>query len=43
MTHLLKPIDLLTINLRDESFHSSKEWSGLYLQVNIPPWLRKCF
>ena len=30
---------LLTIKLKDESIHDSIEWSGLYLQVNISPWL----
>ena len=35
-THL-KP--LLTINLRNKSFHNSMECLGLYLKVNIPPWL----
>ena len=43
MTQSLKPLNLLTINLKDESFHNSIEWSGLYLQVNIPPWLGKLF
>ena len=43
MTQPLKPLKLLTINLKDESFHNSIEWSGLYLQVNIPPWLGKIF
>ena len=43
MTQTLKPLKLLTINLEDESFHNSIEWSGLYLQVNIPPWLEKNF
>ena len=33
----LKPLKLLTINLKDESFHNSIEWPKLYLQVNIPP------
>ena len=31
------------LNLKDESFHNSIEWSGLYLQVNIPPWLGNFF
>ena len=31
------------IKLKDESFRNSIEWSGLYLQVNIPPWLGKFF
>ena len=43
MTQTLRPLNLLTVNLKDESFHNSMEWSGLYLQVNIPPWLRKIF
>ena len=43
MTQLLKPLKLLTINLKDESFHNSIEWSGLYLQVNIAPWFGKIF
>ena len=41
MTQPLKPLYPLTINLEDESFHNSIEWSGFYLQVNIPPWLGK--
>ena len=32
---------LLTINLKDQSFHNSVEWSGFYLQVKIPTWLGK--
>ena len=28
MTQPLKPLNLLTINLKDESFHNSIEWSG---------------
>ena len=36
MTQPLKPLDLLIINLKNESFHNSIEWSELYLQVNIP-------
>ena len=43
MTQTLKPLNILTINLEDESFHNSIEWSGLYLQVNIPPWSEKIF
>ena len=39
MTQPLKPRNLLTMNLRDEPFHNSIEWSGFYLQVNIPPCL----
>ena len=31
--------NLLTIKLKDESIHDSIEWSGLYPQVNISPWL----
>ena len=31
MTDPLKP--LIYINFKDKSFHNSKEWSGLYLQV----------
>ena len=36
MTQPLKPLNLLIINLKNESFHNSIEWSELYLQVNIP-------
>ena len=43
MTQPLKALNLLTINLKDESFRNSLEWSGLYLQVNIPPWLETAF
>ena len=43
MTQPLKPLKLLTVNFKDESFHNSIEWSGIYLQVNILPWLRKIF
>ena len=43
MTQPLKPLNLSTINLKDEFFHNSIEWLGLYLQVNIPPWLAKIF
>ena len=32
----LKHLKLLTINLKEESFHNSIVWSELYLQVNIP-------
>ena len=39
MTQSLIPLKLLTVNLKDESFHNFIEWPGLYLQVNIPPWL----
>ena len=39
MTQPLKPLNLLTINLKNESFHNSIKWSGLCLQVNTPPWL----
>ena len=39
----LKPFNLLTINLKHESFHNSIRWSRLYLQGNIPPWLGKIF
>ena len=28
MTQPLKPLKALNINLKDESFHSSTEWSG---------------
>ena len=38
MTQTLKALNLLTINVKDESFHNSTEWPGIYLQVNIPPW-----
>ena len=43
MTQDLKPLNVLTINLKDESFHNSIEWSGFYLQVNIPLCLKKNF
>ena len=43
MTQPLKALKLLTRNLKDESFHNFIEWSELYLQVNIPPWLGKNF
>ena len=43
MTQPLKPLNVLTINLKDKSFHNSIEWSRLYLQVNISPWLGKFF
>ena len=43
MTQPLKPLNLLIINLKDESFHNSIEWSELYLQVNIPQWSGKIF
>ena len=43
VTQPLKPLNLLTINLEDESFHNSIEWSGPYLQVNIPPWFETFF
>ena len=33
MTRLLKPLDLLTINFKDEYLHNSLEWLGFYLQV----------
>ena len=33
--------NLLTINLKDESFHNSVEWSRLYLQVNNPSLEKK--
>ena len=39
MTQPLKPLNLSAINLKDESFHNSIEWSGPYYQVNITPWL----
>lgn len=35
--------DLLSTNLNDKSFHDSIEWSGIYLQVNIPLRLGKTF
>ena len=35
MTQALKPLNLLTIKLKDKSFHNSVKWSGRYLQVNI--------
>ena len=43
MIEPLKPLNFLTINLKDESFHESIEWSGFCLQVNIPSWLGKIF
>ena len=43
MTQALKALNLLIINLKDESFRNSLEWSGLYLQLNIPPWLGTVF
>ena len=43
MTKPLKPLNFLTINTEDESLHNSIEWSRIYLQVNIPPWLGKFF
>ena len=33
--------DRLNSNLKDKSFLNSLDWSGLYLQVHIPTWLRK--
>ena len=33
--------NLLTINLKNKSFNNSVEWSCLYFQVYIPPWLAK--
>ena len=35
--------NLLNINLKLKSFYNSIEWSQLYLQENIPPWLVKIF
>ena len=43
MTQPLKPLNFLTINIEDESLHNSIEWSRIYLQVNIPPWLGNFF
>ena len=43
MKQTLKPLNLLTISLKDESFHNSTGRSGLYLQMNIPAWLGKTF
>ena len=43
MTQPLKPLNLLSINLKNKSFHNSLEWPGLYLQVNISTWLGKIF
>ena len=43
MTQPLKPLYLLTINLKHESFHHPIEWPGLYLQVNISLWFGKIF
>ena len=37
MVQRLKLFSLLAINLKDKSFRMD----GLYLQVNIPPWLEK--
>ena len=39
MAQRLKLFSLLAINLKDKSFRMV----GLYLQVNIPPWLGKIF
>ena len=39
----LKPLNILTINLKNESFHNPEEWSGVYLEANIQPWLGKIF
>ena len=35
MTQPLKPLNLLAINLKDESFLNTIEWSRFYIQVNI--------
>ena len=35
--------NLLAVNVKDKPFHSSIDWSGLYLQVFIPPWLGNIF
>ena len=35
--------NLLSTNLNDKSFHDSIEWSGIYLQVNVPLRLGKTF
>ena len=35
MTQPLKPLNLLTIKLKDKSFHNSVKWSGRYLQVKV--------
>ena len=43
MTGPLKPFNLLTFNLKDDSFHNSLEWLGFYLQMNIQPCLGKFF
>ena len=43
MTETLKPLNFLTINLKDESFLKSLELSGVNLQVDIPPWSGKIF
>ena len=39
--NMTQPWNFLTNNLKDKSFRNSTEWSGLYLQMNILPWLRK--
>ena len=41
MTQPLKHLN--NYYLKDESFHNSIDWSRLYLQVYIPPWLEKIF
>ena len=43
MTQPFNPLNLLLINLKDESFHNFIEWLGLYLQVNIPACLGNVF
>ena len=43
MTETLEPLNLLTINLKDESFLNSLELSGVNLQVDIPPSSGKNF
>lgn len=35
--------NLLTVNLTDKSIHSSIDWSVVYHQVCMSPWLRKLF
>ena len=41
MKQPLQPLNLLIINLKGKSFHNSIDWSWIYLQMNLPPWLGK--
>ena len=34
-------LKLIRINFKNKSLHNSIDWSGLYLQISIPPWLGK--